>query len=63
MAVGEYGRKPPTFVEASKIASEILNLGEFDSGEIYFNKFRYVCFGAKLVFRRQTLRNGGFHEH
>jgi len=42
LAVGEYGRKPPTFVEASKIASEILNLGEFDSGEIYFNKFRSI---------------------
>ncbi|XP_022099361.1 ATP synthase subunit gamma, mitochondrial-like [Acanthaster planci] len=42
LSVNEYGRKPPTFVEASKIAQEILNLGEFDSGEIYFNKFRSV---------------------
>lgn len=42
LAVNEYGRKPPSFVEASKIASEILNLGEFDSGEIFFNKFRSV---------------------
>ena len=40
LAVNEYGRKSPSFVEASKIAAEILSLGDFDSGEIHFNRFR-----------------------
>merc|ERR1712113_64784 len=44
LAVGsEIGRLPPQFGDASKIASAILNSGfEFDSGNLYYNKFRSV---------------------
>ncbi|XP_041934650.1 ATP synthase subunit gamma, mitochondrial isoform X1 [Alosa sapidissima] len=39
----EVGRKPPTFTDASIIASELINSGyEFDQGSIIFNKFRSV---------------------
>ncbi|XP_063952259.1 ATP synthase subunit gamma, mitochondrial-like [Lytechinus pictus] len=42
-ALNEYGRKPPTFVEASMIANAILESGyEFDTAEIIFNTFRSV---------------------
>lgn len=38
----EVGRKPPTFTDASVIASELINSGyEFDQGSIIFNRFRY----------------------
>ncbi|XP_056116434.1 ATP synthase subunit gamma, mitochondrial isoform X2 [Rhinichthys klamathensis goyatoka] len=39
----EVGRKPPTFVDASIIATELLDSGyEFDQGTIVFNRFRSV---------------------
>jgi len=39
----EVGRKPPTFTDASIIATEILNCGyEFESGTVIYNKFRSV---------------------
>ncbi|KAM4037588.1 ATP synthase F(1) complex subunit gamma, mitochondrial isoform 3-T3 [Anomaloglossus baeobatrachus] len=39
----EIGRKPPTFGDASVIASELLNSGyEFDQGNVVFNRFRSV---------------------
>ncbi|XP_075713580.1 ATP synthase F(1) complex subunit gamma, mitochondrial isoform X1 [Rhinoderma darwinii] len=39
----EVGRKPPTFGDASVIASELLNSGyEFDQGSVVFNRFRSV---------------------
>ncbi|KAM3924375.1 ATP synthase F(1) complex subunit gamma, mitochondrial isoform 3-T3 [Leptodactylus fuscus] len=39
----EVGRKPPTFGDASVIASELLNSGyEFDLGSVVFNRFRSV---------------------
>lgn len=39
----DIGRYPPTFDDAGKIASEIINSGyEFDYGEMYFNIFRSV---------------------
>lgn len=39
----EVGRKPPTFIDASKVANEILNSGyEFGSGRIVYNKFKSV---------------------
>lgn len=39
----EVGRKPPTFTDASIIASELLDSGyEFDQGSILFNRFRSV---------------------
>lgn len=37
----EVGRKPPTFNDASIIATELLNSGyEFDQGSIVYNRFR-----------------------
>jgi F-type H+-transporting ATPase subunit gamma len=43
LAVGsEIGRLPPQFGDASKIANAILNSGEFDTGKMYYNKFRSV---------------------
>ncbi|KAA0721133.1 ATP synthase subunit gamma, mitochondrial F-ATPase gamma subunit [Triplophysa tibetana] len=39
----EVGRKPPTFADASIIATEVLDCGyEFDQGSIVFNRFRSV---------------------
>ncbi|XP_077401670.1 ATP synthase F(1) complex subunit gamma, mitochondrial isoform X3 [Vanacampus margaritifer] len=39
----EVGRKPPTFGDASIIASELLNSGyEFDQGAVIYNHFRSV---------------------
>ncbi|KAK7130222.1 hypothetical protein R3I94_008958 [Phoxinus phoxinus] len=39
----EVGRRPPTFVDASIIATELLDSGyEFDQGTIVFNRFRSV---------------------
>ncbi|XP_056604352.1 ATP synthase subunit gamma, mitochondrial isoform X2 [Triplophysa dalaica] len=39
----EVGRKPPTFTDASIIATEVLDSGyEFDQGRIVFNRFRSV---------------------
>ncbi|XP_029471296.1 ATP synthase subunit gamma, mitochondrial isoform X3 [Rhinatrema bivittatum] len=39
----ELGRKPPTFGDASIIATELLNSGyEFDQGSVIFNRFRSV---------------------
>ncbi|XP_015585226.1 ATP synthase subunit gamma, mitochondrial [Cephus cinctus] len=39
----EVGRKPPTFIDASKVAAEVLNSGyDFGSGRIVYNKFKSV---------------------
>uniref|UniRef100_A0A9J8DA94 ATP synthase subunit gamma n=1 Tax=Cyprinus carpio carpio TaxID=630221 RepID=A0A9J8DA94_CYPCA len=39
----EVGRKPPTFTDASVIATELLDSGyEFDQGSIIYNRFRSV---------------------
>ncbi|OCT87218.1 uncharacterized protein LOC414720 isoform X1 [Xenopus laevis] len=39
----EVGRKPPSFGDASIVASELLNCGyEFDQGSVVFNRFRSV---------------------
>jgi F-type H+-transporting ATPase subunit gamma len=41
--VKEYGRKPPTFDDASAVANAILECGfEFDKGILLYNKFRTV---------------------
>lgn len=38
----EVGRKPPSFGDASIVATELLNSGyEFDKGSVIFNQFRY----------------------
>ena len=44
MAVGsEIGRLPPSFIDASKIASQIIDSGyEFDTGRMIYNKYRSV---------------------
>lgn len=39
------GRKPPTFTDASLIATELLDSGyEFDQGTVVFNRFRFVMY-------------------
>ena len=44
MVFTEVGRRPPVFMEASWVAQEILNSGyEYDSAEIVYSKFKYVC--------------------
>lgn len=43
MVANEVGRKPPTFLDASKIARAIINSGyEFSAGKIVFNRFKSV---------------------
>lgn len=36
----EVGRKPPTFLDASKVANELIQL-DYTSGKIVFNRFKY----------------------
>jgi F-type H+-transporting ATPase subunit gamma len=37
----EFGRLPPQFLDASKIANAIFTSGfEFDKGEMFFNQFK-----------------------
>jgi len=39
----EIGRKPPTFTDASIVATELINAGyEFDQGSVIYNNFRSV---------------------
>lgn len=43
MVANEVGRLPPTFLDASKIANEVLKSGyEYTEGKIIYNKFRSV---------------------
>jgi len=57
----EVGRKPPTFSDASIIATELLNSGyEFDQGSVIFNKFRSVISYKtenKPLFSNETVAN------
>ncbi|XP_058479533.1 ATP synthase subunit gamma, mitochondrial isoform X2 [Solea solea] len=57
----EIGRKPPTFTDASIIATELLNSGyEFDQGSIVFNTFRSVISykaDRKPVFSNDVVAN------
>ncbi|KAG7467685.1 ATP synthase subunit gamma, mitochondrial isoform X2 [Solea senegalensis] len=57
----EVGRKPPTFTDASIIATELLNSGyEFDQGSIVFNTFRSVISykaDRKPVFSNDVVAN------
>ncbi|CAI9578606.1 unnamed protein product [Staurois parvus] len=57
----EVGRKPPTFGDASVIASELLNSGyEFDQGSVVFNRFRSVISyktEEKPIFSVDTVAN------
>ncbi|XP_004520013.1 ATP synthase subunit gamma, mitochondrial [Ceratitis capitata] len=43
MVANEVGRLPPTFIDASKIAHEVIKTGyEFTEGQIIYNKFKSV---------------------
>nr|XP_033814350.1 ATP synthase subunit gamma, mitochondrial isoform X2 [Geotrypetes seraphini]XP_033814351.1 ATP synthase subunit gamma, mitochondrial isoform X3 [Geotrypetes seraphini] len=57
----DIGRKPPTFGDASIIASELLNSGyEFDQGSVIFNRFRSVISyrtEEKPLFSFETVSN------
>ncbi|XP_018421711.1 PREDICTED: ATP synthase subunit gamma, mitochondrial isoform X3 [Nanorana parkeri] len=57
----EVGRKPPTFGDASIIASELLNSGyEFDQGSVVFNRFRSVISyktDEKPIYSLDTVAN------
>ncbi|XP_040199284.1 ATP synthase subunit gamma, mitochondrial isoform X2 [Rana temporaria] len=57
----DVGRKPPTFSDASLIASELLNCGyEFDQGSVVFNRFRSVISYRtveKPIFSLDTVAN------
>jgi len=47
----EIGRKPPSFGDASIIATELLNSGyEFDQGSVFFNRFRYDAWSYEGFF-------------
>ncbi|XP_078533172.1 ATP synthase F(1) complex subunit gamma, mitochondrial isoform X2 [Lissotriton helveticus] len=55
----EVGRKPPTFGDASIIATELLNCGyEFDLGSVIYNRFRSVIsykIEEKPIFSLETV--------
>ncbi|XP_058629322.1 ATP synthase subunit gamma, mitochondrial isoform X3 [Onychostoma macrolepis] len=57
----EVGRKPPTFTDASIIATELLDSGyEFDKGSIVYNRFRSVISyktDEKPLFSIDTVAN------
>ncbi|XP_075967900.1 ATP synthase F(1) complex subunit gamma, mitochondrial isoform X2 [Anarhichas minor] len=57
----EIGRKPPSFGDASIVASELLDCGyEFDQGTIIFNRFKSVISyktEKKPVFSLETIAN------
>uniref|UniRef100_A0AAY5KRC1 ATP synthase subunit gamma n=1 Tax=Esox lucius TaxID=8010 RepID=A0AAY5KRC1_ESOLU len=57
----EVGRKPPTFSDASVVATELLNMGyEFDQGAVIYNRFRSVISyktDEKPIFSIDTLAN------
>jgi F-type H+-transporting ATPase subunit gamma len=42
MVGNEIGRLPPQFGDASKVATQITDAGDFDSGKIVFNRFKTV---------------------
>ncbi|KAE9528607.1 hypothetical protein AGLY_012182 [Aphis glycines] len=41
VVANEVGRKPPTFLDASKVANELIQL-DFNSGKIVYNRFKTV---------------------
>lgn len=48
----EVGRKPPTFNDASIIATELLDSGyEFDQGSMIYNRFRWAFCSAPSVHK------------
>lgn len=65
LVANEIGRLPPTFLDASRIAAEVLNSGyDFSEGKIVYNKFKsvvsYNCttlpiYGAPVVEKSEKL--------
>ncbi|XP_037616832.1 ATP synthase subunit gamma, mitochondrial isoform X1 [Sebastes umbrosus] len=57
----EMGRKPPSFCDASIVASELINCGyEFDQGSVIFNTFKSVISyktDQKPLFSNDTVAN------
>lgn len=57
----EVGRKPPSFGDASVVATEVLNLGyEFDKASVIFNRFKSVISYntvSKPLFSPETVGN------
>lgn len=57
----EIGRKPPSFTDASIVATELLNSGyEFDQGSVIYNRFRSVISyktDNKPLFSTDTVAN------
>ncbi|XP_044042193.1 ATP synthase subunit gamma, mitochondrial isoform X3 [Siniperca chuatsi] len=57
----DIGRKPPSFGDASVVATELLNSGyEFDQGSVIFNRFRSVISyktDHKPLFSTDTIAN------
>jgi len=57
----EIGRKPPTFSDASIVATELINSGiEFDQGTVVYNQFRSVIsykIDKKPLFSNDTVAN------
>ncbi|XP_010778067.1 ATP synthase F(1) complex subunit gamma, mitochondrial isoform X2 [Notothenia coriiceps] len=57
----EVGRKPPSFGDASVVATEVLNLGyEFDKASVVFNRFKSVISyktESKPLFSPETVGN------
>lgn len=59
MVGSEIGRLPPQFGDASKIANAVLSSGfEFDSGKLFYNKFRSVVSYKTNEVGRQNLLYG-----
>jgi F-type H+-transporting ATPase subunit gamma len=40
VVANEVGRKPPTFLDASKVANQLVQL-DYNSGKIIYNRFKY----------------------
>jgi len=54
VVANEVGRKPPTFLDASKVANELIQL-DFNSGKIVYNRFKY--FIIKLPLLLMSIKN------
>lgn len=60
-ACNEYGRLPPTFQDASRVAQAVINSGyDFTEGKIYYNYFRSVVsyqIATLPLFNLETVTN------
>nr|ACI49708.1 hypothetical protein [Pectinaria gouldii] len=63
MHFSDIGKKPPTFIDAARVANEIINSGyEFDFGEMYYNTFRSVVSYKPTILPIYNLSNVGAAE-